>query len=257
MHVPAWMLVLVRLSGIFLMAPLFGTLAVPARLKAMLALGLSFCVYPMLLGSAKAAPALEVVIDQGLSLWGLGPLLATELGIGLLLGFGATLPVAGMQIGGRVVAQQIGFGLAEVFNPSQEQGGIVSQLFYLMAILVFVLFDGHRLLLLTLVESFDRVPPGMFRFDGAVVDLIIGLLGSMLTLALKVAAPLLCLVLLQTIAIGFIARTVPQMNILSVGFAIRILLGGLVLIAVLRVDANVAAESMLSSLGTLRAFLGG
>lgn len=254
-HLPAWLLVLFRLTGVFLYAPIFGSVLVPGRIKVMLALGLSFCVYPMLLDSGlPSATHLLPVIENGLSLWSLTGLVAAELVIGLVIGYGAGLPLIGMRWGGQVIAQQIGLGIAEVFNPGQEQSGSVGELFYLMALLAFITFGGLQLLLRTLVESFGAVPLGGFRVDHDLIQMIVGLLMTMVHLAIRVAAPLLCLVFLETIATGFIARTVPQMNLLSIGFAVRILIGVLLVSAAINAKFDVVAESMQNSLGTLVRF---
>ena len=94
-------------------------------------------------------------------------------------------------------------------------------------------------MLSALVGSFGHVPLGGFRIDGHVVDLVIGLLSSMFDLALRIGAPLLCLIFLQSLAMGFIARTVPQMNILSIGFVLRIVAGAALLIGLVGVFATV------------------
>ena len=254
-HLPAWLLVLFRITGIFLYAPIFGSVLVPGRVKVMLALGLSFCVYPMLLDPGRPSVVhLLPVIENGLSFWSLTTLVVAELLIGLVIGYGAGLPLVGMRWGGRVIAQQIGLGIAEVFNPGEEQSGSVSELFYLMALMAFINLGGLHLLLRTLVDSFGAVPLGGFRVDHQVIDMIVGLLMTMVHLAMRVAAPLLCLVFLETIATGFIARTVPQLNLLSIGFAVRILIGTLLVSAALNAKLDVVVESMHSTLSTVARF---
>jgi flagellar biosynthetic protein FliR len=86
--------------------------------------------------------------------------------------------------------------------------------------------------------------------------LAIGLLGSVFDLGLRIAAPLLCLVFLETVALGFIARTVPQMNILSIGFPLRILLGFMVLVASIRGEMQVFIDATHHALRMVRLFFG-
>ncbi|MAE66709.1 MAG: hypothetical protein CMJ18_20775 [Phycisphaeraceae bacterium] len=256
-HVPAWLLVLFRLSGLFLAAPMLSSRVIPMRIKIMTALGLSFCVYPMLLQSPASAGHVTAVVGSGFSFWSMGAMVAAELTIGWLIGYGATLPLMAMQMGGRMIAQQIGLGLAEIFSPGEEQAGLVSALFLLVALSVFVAIDGHLVLVRILVSSFDHVPLGGFRVDRSVFDLVIGLLDSMLDLSLRVAAPLLCLVFLETVATGFIMRTVPQINILSVGFAMRILLGGMLLLAAHHAQVQAFIDTMHRTLAALATFVSG
>lgn len=257
-HIPAWLMVLFRITGIFVIAPVFGSRTIPARVKVFLAVGLSLCVYPMLLNPDRpSADLMAPALDSGIGLWILAAAVAMELLIGIVIGYGASLPIMGMQVGGRICDQQMGMGIASIFNPEiDDEGGIVSQFFFILAMTVFLLVGGHRVLLTTVVGSFDSVPPGGFRVDGGLMELFVGLLTSMFNIGLRVAAPLLCLVFLETVAMGFIARTVPQMNILSIGFPLRILIGVGTLIASIGVIAAAFGETLRQTLSDLSAYFG-
>jgi flagellar biosynthesis protein FliR len=257
-HIPAWLMVLFRITGIFVIAPMFGSNTIPRQIKIFMAVGLSLCVYPMLLDADKPSAALLApVLSSGIPLWALAGAVALELMIGIVIGYGASIPLMGMQIGGRICDQQMGMGLASIYNPElSEEGGIVSQFFFILSIMLFLALGGHRVLLSTLVGSFDSVPPGGFRVDGDLFELMLGLLDSMLSLAMRVAAPLLCLVFLQTVALGFVARTVPQMNILSIGFPLRILVGASVLITSLSALAIAFTDTMREALSEVSRFFG-
>ena len=255
-HLPGWALVLFRITGLFFFAPVFGSRAVPAKVKAMLALGLSFCVYPLLLGPGHAASAhFTAMLGHGLSLWTLIGTVAAELMVGLVIGYGATMPLLGMQLGGRVIDQQLGLGLAGVLNPEfDEQTGVISEFFFILALTIFLILGGHRLVIGCMVGSFERIPPGGFVTDADTVGLVLGLVVTIFDLSLRVAAPVLCLIFLETIAMGFIARTVPQMNILSIGFALRIVMGTTMLIGAVSVTTAVYTDSLGATLSQLRRF---
>lgn len=228
-HVPAFLMVLFRITGVFVLAPVLGSPTIPMRVKVFLAVTLTLCVYPMVLTSPASAPGLAHIAAGGLSLWTLGPLIGAELLIGYAVGYLASLPLAGVQSGGHLIDQQMGLGIAGLYNPElDEQGGVTSEIMFIGAMAVFVLLGGHRAMLSVLVGSFDRIPPGgMLDADAlaGLTHLAVGLLTVMFELALRVSAPLLCLIFIERMAMGFIARTVPQMNILSVGFAVNILTG--------------------------------
>lgn len=249
-------MVLFRLTGIFILAPVLGSRTVFRQVKVFWVLGLSFCVYPMLLEPGRpAAGLLGPLIDTSLSLWTLIPAAGLELLIGYAIGYGASLPLIGMQTGGHVIDQQVGLALAGVFNPElEEQSGVTGEMFFLLAVTIFAILGGHRVMLAVLIGSFDRVPPGGFGAIGSLLDLMLGLLASMFELALRVAAPLLGLIFLETVAMGFLARTVPQINILSVGFVVRILLGGVVLVAMISSAAGAYTENLQDVLGRLMRF---
>lgn len=254
---PAWLLVLFRLAGIFAFTPLFSARTIPAVVKVLLAVGMSFCVFPLLLAGGKTeSPVVGSILDSGLSLATVVPAVAAELLIGAVIGFCATLPLIGMQLGGRIASQQMGLGLAEVFSPGEEQSGITSRFFYLLGLALFLILGGHRVLLLVLVGSFEHVPLGGSIMGDDSIRLLVGLLSSAFELALHVAAPLLCLIFLETVAMGFIARTVPQLNILSIGFAVRIVIGVATLIGAVGVLSVAFIDVMQQTLSRLALFFG-
>ena len=169
----------------------------------------------------------------------------------------ASLPLIGVQLGGRVMDQQMGLGLAGVRNPEfDENTGIVSEFYFVLATAMFVILGGHLILFDILVGSFQHFPLGGFRIDTMVVGLLTALLTMIYEMAVRVAAPMLCLIFLETLAMGFIARTVPQMNILSVGFAIRILLGAVLLVMAIGIHGDVLLEVMQSVFAQLREIFG-
>jgi len=224
-------MVLFRLTGIFVLAPVLGSGAIPRMVKVFLALGLSFAVWPMLWNDPQAAGNLAPAVGD-MELWALGTLAAYELLIGYVIGFCASLPLIGMQLGGHMIDQQMGLAVGGVFNP--ESGGdsaAVGQLLFMLSLAIFVGAGGLDVMLTTLAQTFRTIPLGGLTDFGAIVGLVVGLMQIMFELALRVAAPLLCLMFLVSVALGFIMRTVPQFNILSVGFSIRILASVVLLIA--------------------------
>jgi flagellar biosynthetic protein FliR len=255
-HMPAWLMVLFRLTGIFIFAPVFGSPTIPRQVKVFMVVGLSLCVYPTLLDSGRdSALLIEPLIGRDMSLWFLIPQIAVELLLGLIIGYAASLPLIGMQVGGQVIGQQMGLGFAQVVNPeSREQSSLIGQVLFMMALAIFVILGGHRLMFATLVSSFNHIPLGGFNDFAALTNLIVGLLAIMFELAVQVAAPLICLLFLVTVAMGFIARTVPQFNILSVGFAIRILSATAVFVAFVAVAAGAFTEVLSNIMGQLVLF---
>jgi flagellar biosynthetic protein FliR len=255
---PGWLMVLFRIIGIFLAAPVFSRASIPRRIKVLLAVGLSFCVYPMLHpilwapGGQSAALLMQLQGPQ-ISLPRMAGAVASELLIGVVLGLGAGLPIAGMQLAGQMIDQQLGTGLGGLINPDQQQQTTaVSQTYYLMATMFFLALGGHRVLMMTLLDSYHAAPLGGFHMDGRVLGVVLGLLTAMLELALRVAAPVLGLVFLESVAMGFVARTVPQLNILTVGFPLRLVMGMALIAGAVVVQSGVFAESVRQTLVALR-----
>jgi len=222
-YVPVWLMVLFRLTGIFVLAPVLGSSTVPRVVKVFLALSLSFAVWPMLWGDPQASGNLASAV-RGLDLWSLGLLVGLELLIGYVIGYAVSLPLAGMQLGGHMIDQQMGLAAASLFNPEfGDQTGVTGQLLFMFALALFVAAGGLNVMLHTLAQTFRHIPLGGFASFDQVVHMAVGMIAIMFELGLRIAAPLLCLTFLISVGMGFLMRTVPQFNILSIGFAIRIL----------------------------------
>ncbi len=260
-HLPVWVLVFFRLTGMFIIAPIFGSGSIPGRIKIIWALVLSLCVYPVLVTQPATLTMLAPMLsgEAGLSLWTLPAVVALELAIGAVIGFGALIPLAGMQLAGQIADQQVGTGLAGIINPEmgEESGGVMTEFYFIMAMLIFLTLDGHRAIVSTLLQSFANIPLGGLVIDGELMSLIVGLLASMMEVALRIAAPLLCLVFLETVAMGFLARTVPQMNLLSIGFPLRIMTGMGILIASLPSHSGIISTYLREQMQLIAGFVAG
>lgn len=217
--VPTLVLVLVRVAGIFIAAPLLSDGTIPAKVKAVLALIISLGAV-----SRLAAPATLPDTWPALTL-GIGG----ELLIGATLGYAASLLLLAMDVAGQQMGQQMGVALAEVFNPMlQDNSNVLSSLYHLTGLAIFLAIGGHRILLVGLLDSLGSVPLLGFGMGEDLLAVVIGLLTASFILGIKVAAPVLVAQLLASVSMGLIQRTMPQFNILSAGFQIRIIVGALV-----------------------------
>jgi len=226
--------------------PVFGSSVIPIRVKVFLSLVIGLAAYPLL--SAEHLMGIELKLD----LWLLAPLIAMELLIGLIVGFIASLPLLALQTGGLIMGQQMGLGFAQLYNPAiDDEADIIGQMLFFMAIAGFLIVGGHEWMLLAVLNSFEHLPLGRFAIDFDVVELVSGILLTSLELALRVAAPLLALVFLETVAMGLLAKTVPQLNILSLGFPIRILVGiGIVALGLVVIN-DVAMDALVDAFGEI------
>lgn len=238
-HIPAFLLVLFRITGIFIFAPVLGSSVMPVKARVLLAVTLAFCIYPL---TGLNQPVSLTVTTLPLAVGG-------ELLIGLAIGYGASLPLIGMQMAGLAIAQQLGLGFAQIVNPeTNSQTDPLGEMLFLGALVIFLMLNGHHAMLAAIVRSFDNVPlAGYFPNDHLLI-VITGMLGSMFELALRVSGPMLCLIFLESVAMGFIARTVPQLNILSLGFPVRILIGLFVMVLLIGAKFQTIEAALRSSL---------
>jgi flagellar biosynthetic protein FliR len=227
---PVLVLVIARLAGMMVFAPVFSESVVPARLRAMIAVVMALGVV--------AQVAMPVAMPQSNLAFILA--IAGEILIGLAIGYGAKLVFVGIELGAFHASQQMGLSLGEVFNPvSDESSDTLRQFYHLLSLVIFLALGGHRMLISVLLTSFQSVPLMSFVTPQAMVKALTAMLTTSFVLALKVAAPVLLAMLLAGLSLGFVQRTMPQFNLLSTGMPLRILLGLTLIAAILSSGALV------------------
>ncbi len=221
-----FVLVLCRFSGLFLVAPLFGADNVPLKIKALMLFLITLVTCPFV-----AAPDAEVVRLCGNGrMYGIAGLVAVcggEVVIGLVFGLGVNLFFAAIQFAGQVLGQQIGFAMANMLDPvSNAQVSVFGQLYYMIAVGVFLAGNLHIELLGIIKRSFELVPLGCSLAWPHVCRLLAEGMGTtMWHFALRVALPGMLGIFLITVGLGFLARSVPEINIFMVGFGLKALVG--------------------------------
>ncbi len=207
-----FLLVSCRVGGAMTLAPLVGSERLPMRLKAAFAL-----TFAWLLAPVTTAPRLAGGLSLAIAAVG-------EILLGLTIGFAARLIFAAVQMAGEMADTQAAFGFAGVVAPDMGQRvSVIGQLQMAVAWLVFVAVNGHRVMLAGMAESFSAVPlgagPGLCA--PALTAAAAGLLGA----AVRLAAPIVATALLADLALGLLTRAAPQMNLLAIGFPIKLAAG--------------------------------
>ncbi|MGP1346411.1 MAG: flagellar biosynthetic protein FliR [Phycisphaerales bacterium] len=243
-HIPAFVVVLSRIAGLFLFAPLLSSSAIPLQIKILLVLAFAVSVYPTVGFAGMAYVRLD--------LYSLAPLMASEMLIGAVIGLLAALPLHAVQLGGLLVGQQIGLGMAQVVNPAMDiEGDNLGQMLFLMTLALFMGMGGIEVLFGGVVHTFAAVGPGGLALSEAPLHLVLGLLASGFDLALRLAMPVLAIIFAENAVMGFVMKTMPTLNIMSFGFPIRIILGLFVLVVALGVMYGHMFEEVDFSLATI------
>ena len=204
------------MSALFLAAPILGASTFPVRARILLALGVSILIAPAI----PAVAPVDVLSVAGVLLG------AQQLIIGLAMGFIVQLVFSAAVIAGQSLAMTMGLGFAMSVDPQNGVSvPVVSQLYVILATLIFLAVDGHLMLIGALANSFTLLPVGLYGFrDTFALDIV--MLGSqMFVSALMIALPALTAVLLINLAFGVITRAAPQLNIFAVGFPVTIFAG--------------------------------
>ena len=245
-------LVLTRLSGLLITGMwMFGSASLPPRVKALAALSLALLVTPTQIGTP--VPAMSTVLDLA---W-VG---ATELAVGASLGLGLTILLGGLQLAGDVADQQAGFSLGQVFNP--QTGDMSSPTgSFLMAVATAALmaagpFGIEERIVSGLLDTFAAMPPGQAAVSAATLNTLSAIVAQSFVLAVKVAAPLIAAASLVSVALGFLGHTVPQINVLVLGLAVRAGVSLLLLAVSLGPAGDLVLELSVEAIDAVAASLG-
>lgn len=233
-------LVLIRVSGIFITAPIISTDNIPANIKIYMVI---LCSMIMLNVVPKSYSFEHFnVIDYAL-------LVIKELMVGLFLGIIPKIIFGAIDLAGTIIGFQMGFSIANVVDPQTDhQVSIIAAFEGVVATLLFLVLDGHHIFFEALSVSYQTVPVGGFTFSGNKIDFLLRIMADLFIIGIKLGSPFIVALLLANVILGFMARSIPQMNIFVVGFPFTIGLG-LILLFVGMPYATRAMTKLFSPLG--------
>lgn len=208
-------LVAVRIFTMLAIFPIFSAKQIPHQVRLGLGLLLAFILYRVV----PPVPALLTFGDLGLAV-------LAQFVLGAIVGYVASLLFVGVQFAGELVDLQIGFAVANVVNPATQQNvTIIGDLQLALATLIFLATNSQHLLIAGLAGSFNLVPLPFIHLDPNVMSNAVAFLSMALVDAFKIAAPAAGALFLTNVALAFMARVAPQMNVFVVGFPIQIGVG--------------------------------
>jgi flagellar biosynthetic protein FliR len=225
-------LVLTRVSGLMMSAPVYGTKDVPATVRALLSFALALLIMPSQWDATLEHPGNML---QYLALIG------CELLVGVFLGMGIAILLSGVQMAGELISRIGGLSMSEIFDPTFDtEVPLFSKLLALVSTAVFVGIGGHRMLMAGLLDTFKTIPPGGFltavfgpsptgsaggvAWLESLLETFLVLVGESFSLGIRASVPVVTAVLLATVVLGLISRTLPQLNILMLGFGLNSML---------------------------------
>lgn len=213
-----------RVLAVFSVAPVFSMRAVPMRVKIGLAFLVALCAQAVLVDQ----PVISVNSPDALAA------VAQQVAIGLAIGFTVRLVFAAVELAGEIIGLQMGLNFASFFDPaSNAQVSAVARFFGHMAVLLFVVINGHLLILMAVIKSFDRFPVNG-NFLQSLAQMRLHEIGaSLFSSALWIALPMIALLMFVNLTLGIISRVAPQMNIYAVGFPVTLTVGMLGIAATL------------------------
>jgi flagellar biosynthetic protein FliR len=239
-----FVLILTRISGLVMTAPVLGLKSAPIQVRGFLAVALAVLITPFHWQATTQMPA---------STPHLAALLVQEMMLGLAIGLSITVLFSGLQVTGQIMGQLSGMQLAEAFDPSQDASvPIFSELMDKVTLAVFVIIGGHRELMQVLFDTFRWMPPGHTSLGPTLMDALTAITCNSLALGVRAAAPALVSLLLANLILGLISRTLPQLNVMAVGFGLNIMITLLVMFATLGAIAWLFQEEAFETLDAMR-----
>jgi len=212
-----FLFILMRVAPIIFMMPPFSARNLSPLIKAGVTLVVCLALWPIVKREGSLFPSEPFSLIF---------YMLSEFMIGFIMGLSIRMVLGGVQLAGELVGFQMGFAMAHLIDPqSGMDTTLIAQFHYLLGLLIFLLIDGHHWFFRALSQSFYLIPPGDFYLQEGLYQYLLDLSGKMFITAIKMAAPVMAIMILIQIALGIVARTIPQVNILINSFPLTIGLG--------------------------------
>ena len=247
-EIAIYLSILLRMSLILFMTPIYSSIHVPAPLKALISITLANIIFILPHKHIAPLPFEPLQLFQ---------VVLGEIIFGMIVSLAILMVFASFQFAGELISFQMGFGFAQVVDPlSGVQIGFLSGWLQMIATLLFFSLNGHHMLIKLIVESFQTIPIGGFVLSGAIFGKMISLLTYLFVIGLKIGAPVMIALLFTQIGFGLISKFSPQINIMASGFALTILLGFVFLSLSVSIWSNAMADYMAKLMHFLRSLMG-
>ena len=240
-HVAAFFLVLARIGPLFVLAPLFSSKLLPARVRGIVAVALAIGITPVVSNGTKLPLG---ALDLG---WRIG----NEALIGAAFAFSIGALFAALSAAGSLLDTSIGFSYGSLVDPvTGTQSTVLAQLYSLVGTLVFIVIGGDGWVVRGLARTYDLVgldeAPDLGRLVGAMSSTF----GAIMVSALEVAGPVMLALILTDAAFGVVSRVVPQLNVFAVGFPAKVVVGLLLVGATMPFVAGWISGELQQDVGT-------
>lgn len=214
---PIFILIFCRMAGLFIMSPIFGRQNLPTYWKIMFSVFLSYIVFSF----DSFDTIIEIESFLHLAIYAI-----KEFFLGFILGYITTMLFSAILLAGQLIDTQIGFGMVNILDPQNNiQVPLLGNFNNMIALLLFLILDGHHTLISFLISSIDIVPVGRVVIDPDVYRMLIVLFYKAFELAFKISLPIIGAALVTEGALGLLSRSISQINIFAIGIPGKILIG--------------------------------
>jgi len=213
----AFLMVFMRITSLIFTVPTFFPTGTPNIVKIGLGLIISLILSPII-----STEALQEINN----IFVLIVLIGKEIIIGICLGYIVNLLFSVVQMAGQIIDFSMGFSMMSLFDPvAGENISVMGRLMYWICLVVFMLVDGHLILVQCLIDSFITVPIGAVSFNKEIFGYIIQVIFEFFAIGIKIAVPIMLIILMTEIVLGLVSRIMPQLNAMILGMPIKIIVG--------------------------------
>lgn len=235
MQLNSFILIFVRTAAMIFFIPFLGARNVPRVFKIGLALLISLILITVVKIDAAIISADLLAITAGI---------AGEIIIGFTIGLIAKLVFSAMEMAGEIIGFQMGFSIVNVIDPqTSTHVPIIGQFHTILTTLIFLTINAHHLFIAAIAESFILVPPMRLALTNQMFAGIVTLSRDIFILAIRIGAPVIVALFITNIALAIVSKTMPQMNVMMVGFPITIAGGLLIMVLSLPLFANLVQRA--------------
>ena len=228
-------LAVIRATGVMLLAPVFSGRAIPSPVKGVMTVFFGYLAALRLDPEKSSFDSLGSWVVYGM----------TELCVGLFMGWAVRLVSYSVDLAGQLISTELGFSLGQQLDPmTGSSSNAVGSLLFSFGSLVFLSSGSHQAVILAFLRSFSVVPLGVLRGSDGTAGHLIAATGSIFSLATQMAAPLVCINFLISMIFSVLGRAAPGMNVFAESFAVRILVGMLLLGLTLGLTAQIMVEHL-------------
>lgn len=225
-YILAAFLIFVRVSSMIMTAPFFSSAAFPAQVKIFFALITSILLYPVI-------PAQNVMVATDSGFFFLATAIILEVLVGVALGLVGQLIFAGLELAGRLISLKIALAFASVVDAmTQQQSSYISNLFSMLAVLIFLSIDGEKMYINALVKSFDVLPLNQANIE-LIGPYMLEVATYLFVIGVQITSPFLIVLFLLDLSLAIFARIMPQANIMFIALPLKLGVGMILLILVI------------------------
>jgi flagellar biosynthesis protein FliR len=212
-----FLMVFIRILGLFISAPFYSGAAMPMRFKLPFAFFISLLAAPLVIGMGVKAPA--DLVDFGVRM-------ISGFVFGAGVGIFVYMIVSAFQVSAQIFSIQMGLGMNEVFDPiSDTQVPAIGNVLGILIILLLLRVDGQFYMIQMIIDSFQKVDLITVSTAGMLLKGLLSAVIAMFEIGLKISLPIIGITLLMDVAMGIISRVAPQFNVMIMGFNIKLLVG--------------------------------